>query len=354
MDNMENEHINKEREDKLRNINKDNAKYDDCGNRITSRQWTTGADGNETYVEKDKYGNILNDKKTDKDKKEFTTSNKKIGKKKDKNKKSDTEKENKNKQGKTKKEEKRDRGKRKKEKQKKAKNTALAVINTSTAIKVAIVFMATHLVFTLIVGIITVFMMMAVLTAIGETTGEYSEDYTASANISNGTGTIPYIDGKYKVNMPIKESTSMTSKYGLRYVKDLGMNFHNGVDFGVQRTSPGTDVYSALPGTVVKVVRWSNPPSSIGVGGNRKLEGEASKGQYVVIEHNVEDFKIYTIYMHLYRINVDVGDSVGNNDVIAIAGNTGASTGPHLHFEIRSKSQSGQTLNPEKYIYYGN
>ncbi|SJT61603.1 Stage II sporulation protein Q [Clostridioides difficile] len=54
-----------------------------------------------------------------------------------------------------------------------------------------------------------------------------------------------------------------------------------------------------------------------------------------------------TLYGHLSSINVKKGQEIKKGDVIGAVGSTGRSTGPHLHFELRSK---GTPINPELYI----
>ena len=56
---------------------------------------------------------------------------------------------------------------------------------------------------------------------------------------------------------------------------------------------------------------------------------------------------VYTVYMHASELCVSVGDHVGQGKVIAKVGSTGYSTGPHLHFGIRS---DGEYLNPLSYV----
>lgn len=91
---------------------------------------------------------------------------------------------------------------------------------------------------------------------------------------------------------------------------------HNGVDFGVPQ---GTEVKAALSGTV------------IGAGDTDGTCRGASYGKWVLIKH---DNGLATLYAHLSLIKVSEGQRVGVRQVIGYSGNTGYSTGPHLHFSL--------------------
>ena len=91
---------------------------------------------------------------------------------------------------------------------------------------------------------------------------------------------------------------------------------HNGVDF---RASIGTPVKASLAGTVA------------GTGDTDTERGCYSYGKWVLITHANG---LSTLYAHLSRISVTVGQSVGTGDTIGYSGNTGYSTGPHLHFGV--------------------
>jgi murein DD-endopeptidase MepM/ murein hydrolase activator NlpD len=93
-----------------------------------------------------------------------------------------------------------------------------------------------------------------------------------------------------------------------------GLHGYNSVDFGAP---VGTPVVAAASGTVLV----SKPTGHNG-----------GYGHYIVIEH---DNGTQTLYAHLSSVSVGLGDTVQKGQKIALSGNTGRSTGPHLHFEVR-------------------
>ncbi|MFD7457899.1 MULTISPECIES: transglycosylase family protein [unclassified Streptomyces] len=105
--------------------------------------------------------------------------------------------------------------------------------------------------------------------------------------------------------------------------------YHTGVDFPV---TTGTSVKAVGPGRVV----------SAGWGG--------SFGYEVVIRHS--DGR-YTQYAHLSAISVKAGQTVGGGQRIGRAGSTGNSSGPHLHFEVRTGPGFGTDIDPVAYLRAG-
>lgn len=91
---------------------------------------------------------------------------------------------------------------------------------------------------------------------------------------------------------------------------------HNGIDFGV---SVGSPIYSAEAGTV------------IGVGDTDKSCNGVSYGKWVLVRHTNG---LTSLYAHLSVIQVSEGQTVTARQKIALSGNTGYSTGPHLHFTV--------------------
>ncbi|MEV6261509.1 M23 family metallopeptidase [Streptomyces sp. NPDC051784] len=106
---------------------------------------------------------------------------------------------------------------------------------------------------------------------------------------------------------------------------------HSGQDFAVPI---GTKVEAAHTGRVVKA------------GPNGGGDGPAY-GNAIVIKHANGK---YSQYAHLSKIEVNVGDRVKTGDEIARSGNTGNSSGPHLHFEIRTTPNYGSAINPVTYL----
>lgn len=106
---------------------------------------------------------------------------------------------------------------------------------------------------------------------------------------------------------------------------------HSGQDFAV---ATGTKVMAAHGGTVVKA------------GGNGAGDGPAY-GNAVVIKHGNGT---YSQYAHLSRVDVRVGQVVATGQKIALSGNTGNSSGPHLHFEIRTSANYGSAIDPVAFL----
>ncbi|WP_399941530.1 M23 family metallopeptidase [Streptomyces sp. BBFR25] len=106
---------------------------------------------------------------------------------------------------------------------------------------------------------------------------------------------------------------------------------HSGQDFAVPI---GTNVVAAHGGTVVKA------------GGNGAGDGPAY-GNAIVIKHGNGT---YSQYAHLSKINVKIGQIVKTGQSIAKSGNTGNSSGPHLHFEIRTTPNYGSAVDPVAFL----
>lgn len=125
---------------------------------------------------------------------------------------------------------------------------------------------------------------------------------------------------------PVSVKFSLGDGYRFRPVHPIsGMpRMHNGQDFEVPY---GTEVYATGDGVVVEAGR-----------------NNGGFGNLVVIDH---DYGLSSLYGHLSQIRVVKGQNVKRGDLIGISGSTGASTGPHLHYEVE---QMGRAINPNHYI----
>ena len=132
-------------------------------------------------------------------------------------------------------------------------------------------------------------------------------------------------DKKYsKIVMPLNREISITSPYGTRMHPIFGASkFHNGIDLAANYEN----VYSVLDGIVTET-GWDNN------GG----------GNYLKIKH-FDRFE--TAYLHLSEIYYRVGEFVKAGFIIAKSGNSGNSTGPHLHFSVK---EFGQNINPTHFL----
>ena len=127
---------------------------------------------------------------------------------------------------------------------------------------------------------------------------------------------------------PIRSSFRFTSGYGYRRdPKTGGRRMHKGTDFAAPK---GTNIYATADG-VVTHAGW-----------------QSGFGKLVKIKHA---FGIETYYAHNSNIRVKVGQRVSRGDHIADMGNTGRSTGTHLHYEVHV---NGKPVNPMTYIKAAN
>ena len=123
-----------------------------------------------------------------------------------------------------------------------------------------------------------------------------------------------------------KDLTRVASGYDMRIDPVYHVRkFHQGMDF----TAPtGTEIFAT---------------------GNAKVVFSGWKqgyGNTVILDHG---YGYQTLYAHLYKSLVNVGQKVRRSDVIALVGNTGKSTGPHLHYEVRLH---GKAVDPRNYYFY--
>ncbi len=122
---------------------------------------------------------------------------------------------------------------------------------------------------------------------------------------------------------PLKDSV-LTSEFGMRISPITGTEkMHNGIDLAAQA---GSEVVSCQNGIVSSSTY------------------DDVYGNYVIINH---DSGLQSVYAHLQKSAVKKGDRIAAGQLVGYVGSTGASTGPHLHFEVR---QGNDYLNPENLL----
>ena len=144
-------------------------------------------------------------------------------------------------------------------------------------------------------------------TVLRQATDEIVEVGTRNVGIGTGEFAVPL------------NSYTFTSAFKYRWGR-----LHGGVDLAVDE---GTPVYAADNGKVIVAEDSGN-----------------GYGSYIILDHQ-NGFK--TLYGHNSQLLVSVGDVVGKGEKIALSGNTGNSTGPHLHFEVQVNDEK---VDPTQYV----
>jgi hypothetical protein len=148
--------------------------------------------------------------------------------------------------------------------------------------------------------------------------------------VPNKIGILPFLEGTRAVEnydslgkgefaWPVPKVKRISSGFGNRWGKK-----HEGIDIPAPIGTPTVAVQDGY-------VKYADD----------KISGY---GNMIVIEHAN---KVFSVYAHLNKLMVDKGDRVKRGEVIAHTGNTGRSTGPHLHFEIRVKDRA---RDPAQYL----
>lgn len=134
-----------------------------------------------------------------------------------------------------------------------------------------------------------------------------------------GTLSWPISSSSYGYNI-------ITSGYGRRDQPTSGASTnHKALDIGISYQT----VYAPADGYVV-VASY-----------------QSGYGNFIMIKHSNN---LYTCYGHLSSYKVSAGQTVSRGQAIAVSGNTGVSTGPHLHFEVRTSGSYDSRVNPLNYI----
>ena len=152
---------------------------------------------------------------------------------------------------------------------------------------------------------------------------EYAEWNTSKVHpydvdLSKMTDTIPLVLTHNDCDYAHSVCGEINSEFGYRRNR-----FHYGIDVDL---NVGDDVLASFEG-IVRIAKY-----------------DPTYGRVVVIRHQNG---LETLYAHLSKFEVKVGDYVQAGDLIALGGNSGRSTGPHLHFEVR---YLGEPINPNDII----
>ena len=147
--------------------------------------------------------------------------------------------------------------------------------------------------------------------------------------VNIGTKVIPHIGSTTSWGWPTDKGYTLSSYYGYRLQVFGEGNFHSGID--IAGTGYGSNIYAANNG-VIEIMEYK----------------AAGYGYHIMINHNNG---YYTLYGHMsgFAKGISVGSIVSRGQVIGYVGSSGWSTGPHLHFEIRTCPYYSCVTNPLNY-----
>ena len=165
-------------------------------------------------------------------------------------------------------------------------------------------------------------------TSLTQLTQNQPEDHRETSKKLAAVTTYDFVDEptEYfsKIVMPLKNKLTVTSSYGTRTHPIFGSKkMHNGIDLKANYEN----VYSVIDG-IVTATGWDSK------GG----------GNFIKVKHFN---RFETTYMHLSEIYYRIGEKVKAGFIIGKSGNSGNSTGPHLHFSVK---EFGQNINPSHFL----
>lgn len=141
-----------------------------------------------------------------------------------------------------------------------------------------------------------------------------------NSNLSQDEQDIAYIKANVSLIVPVQGT--ITSGYGKREATEIVSENHGGLDIGANE---GTEIIASMEGNVELVSTYGDYGNHIKI-----TNGEVS-----------------TLYAHCSKILVKEGDYISQGQKIAEVGNTGRTTGPHLHFEV---SRDNRRVNPQSVL----
>lgn len=146
--------------------------------------------------------------------------------------------------------------------------------------------------------------------------------------ITVGTKVTPNIGSTSSWGWPTNSGYTISSYYGYRIAIFGGGNFHSGLD--IAGTGYGSPIYASNNG-VIETIKYDN-----------------SYGYHIMINHNNGYYSLYA-HMSSFAKGLKKGSVVERGQVIGYVGSSGWSTGPHLHYEIRTCSKFSCVTNPLSY-----